>query len=455
MAPKTLKKFCKLSKYLEQKDRDLYQVFDDLCIMHYLRPDRAGGITLLFPKEKAYRQEIINAAYSDNPDKAVNMLKSIILPKHYPSPASMKGGPVNLLKQSIEVIEAGDKEVKVKPDMVLKKDDAFATMGNRDNMAVYFITGKGRIPLDRPAVKETQTAPVKGGGCSMPSVKKRMQKMVADKFTNGRNDVYAKKVTWQLGYLKKENVPEDKIRSYLGNDDITDSYLLDMLCDKDYPHIFQELLNSMEAILSDKSLDDVDPPLYDEAVTDGKIPDPHPYYIKMKSKFTLSDGNVHHMRFPERLKGIESPMDIRQRVHELYKNDKHSLGRDLFIVFCNIHRDLWHSSPDWKDIFSNFTYLVVNVYTKPTDMLNQEFDVARDLTLYGNLLKSDVFMFSPEAVYRKRELPIPPAVPSPLDMNMYSLCGYVKSLRLYHIVPKGGAESSMTAEEIRAMLSDE
>jgi hypothetical protein len=48
--------------------------------MHYFKPGRnANGITFLYPKEKAYRQKIVNAAYSTDPNVAVDMIKSLVL----------------------------------------------------------------------------------------------------------------------------------------------------------------------------------------------------------------------------------------------------------------------------------------------------------------------------------------------------------------------------------------
>lgn len=412
---KSLKKFCKLSKYIEQTDPSLFKVFDDLCIMHYLKPARgASGITFLFPKEKAYRQKIINAAYSTEPDVAVNMIKALVLQDYYPTFASFGDKAVNLLNQKLEIAEVSEKHLKLANGLELTVDKLFVPMGYRDNMTVYTLSGKGELSLTAP-VAVVKHSEVKKGGSSSVASKLALHKLLENTYIGeiGKVDnIYVKKVYLQLKcLLEHKDKLDQSVMQYLGNDEFSDSYLLDMHCEKHHPECFDLLLKCLSPNTYESNVSRITKDLY----------------IKMKEALVGTTANISSVKDPRRLEGIQSPMEIRLRVFKLYNNDKHIIGKDLFIVFCNICRDMWKTDADKVGAFKNFAYIACNVYTNCTDIVKQEFDIAQDLTLYGNLLKSDVFMFAPQACFTadKVNLPIPSSLPSPLDMSLYSLCGFI------------------------------
>lgn len=405
-----LQKFCKLSKYIQQIDKDFFEVFDNLCIGHYLKPVRgASGITLLFPKEKSYRQKIINAAYSKDPEVAVNMIKALVLQGHYPSHVSLNQGAVNLLNQKVSVASVSDKGIKLEGGLELKIDDSFKPLYH-DNMAVYHLSGKGEMPLNGPAAVADKKIPVSGGGssCAKKNLQKLLEKVYISEIGNLTN-IYAKKVYLQLKFISSANATG--VLDFLGNDEFSDSYLLDMYCEKNHPQCFGAINDAM-------------------AEVDNLAKITHANYVALKAEVIAANGGTGNNgpKDTTRLNNIQSPMDIRQRVTSLYGGDKKRICKDLFIVFCNISRDLWSTDAASADAFKNFSYLACHVYDDGCEsLLSQEFDIARDLTLYGNLLKSDVFMYSPQASFTASEvsLPIPASLPSPLDMRMYSLCGLI------------------------------
>lgn len=434
---KTLKKFCNLDNYVEQVDPAFYAVFEKTCQYGLLRPARGStGITLLFPKDKAYRDNIIKTVYSSAPEPAIDMLKALVLKDFYPNLASFKNAPINNLNQKLIIDSITDKAVKLVGGLEITPDPKFMPMSFRTNIAVYLVSGKGEMPTKNP-VTAFESKPLKSGGFSFYS-KGPMQELVAKQYAGEIGliqNIYVKKVYLQLKELMRpfmgdENSGElkelkSKVREFLGNDEFSDSYLLDMFCDERCNGVVLECMRSTE---------------YRPAFN--KITKAH--YIAMKNSFLETpNGNDVSVKDPHRLKGISNPIDIRLKVMEHYNNDKQRVGRDLFIVYCNISRDQWNTSVDAVDLFNNFAYVVGNVYTKCTDMVSQDFDIPRDLTIYGNLLKSDVFKYVAQTTFDSAPLSLPTSIPSPLDMGLYSLCRFINMKSINNTTGGNSNESSM------------
>lgn len=428
MAPNnSLKKFCKLSKYIEQTEPGLFKVFDDLCLLRYLNPVRGSpGITFLMPKEKSYIQKIINTAYSTEPDVAVNMIKALILQDYYPNFSAFGSKAINLLNQKLDVKEVSEKYLKLASGLELTIDKAFVPMGYRDNMAVYTLSGKGEMPLTGQVVAVEKRIE-KSGGMKISSDKSTLHKLLENTYISeiGKVDnIYVKKVYLQLKCLMENKDKDNSIKDYLGNDEISDSYLLDMHCDKHHPECFSILVKCLSSNSYKDNLERITKDMY----------------IAMKQNFVSTTNLV--AKDAKRLDNIQSPIDVRMRVFRYYNDNKHRIGKDLFIVFCNIYKDIWMTDTDKQGSYKNFAYIASNVYTKCADIVKQEFDIAQDLTLYGNLLKSDVFMFEPQASFTQEtvSLPIPTSMPSPLEMSLYSLCGFTNQVQ---VAPVSGGDAEL------------
>ncbi len=428
---KSLKKFCRLTKYIEQNNPDLYQVIEDLCIGHYFKPSRdSNGITFLFP-DKTYAQKIINAAYSTDPDVAVNMFKSLLVHGFHSSTADFKNGVVNLLNQKIDIADADDTSAKLANGLVLKRDEAFVPMSYRENMAVFSISGKGEIGTDGERVAHERVRKT-GGNHNLFSKKGDLHKLLEDKYAEEINNsdtsnIYVKKVCLQLAAVSSD-FPKDQIAHCLGNDEFSDSYLLDMYCEKNCPALFNTLC---KALCSDL-------PAVTKITFDN-------YVAEKKKVVGEAHNNKNVSRGESHLKGLHSPIDVRTKVCNIYGRDKHKLGIDLFIVFCNISKDLWkNDSYNKENEFRQFAYIASKIYTKPEDLVNQEFDPARDLTLYGNLLKSDVLKFVAQADFRSPECvshKVVTSLPSPLEMSLFSLC----YLTNHHQIKVTGGDAEVEA----------
>lgn len=422
--PQKLKKFCKLSKYVEVADQELYNAIDDICSLHLLKPrNPARGITLLFPQEKSYRKQIIDLAHSNEPEKAVSMLKALVLPNHYEDESEFDGNVVNLLGQKVAVEKVDKDSVKLSNGLSLKKDESFIPMGHRDNMSVFLLSGKGEMPLDAPSA-EMQESKVKRGGAV--AKKREVQELLCKEYRHNQScNVYMKKVYMQLRMIK-DKYGEDscqKLQKCLGNEEISDSYLLDMFCEKNCPECFNKLYDCLG---NGKGL----PEELSEIKRD--------HYLDIKDSVCNEDREVINPR--PLLRGVRSPMDIRAKVKDMYKDNK-CLGKDLFIVLTNMMKEIWceDMSKGDRDTYENFCYLATEVFSDPEDLAKQEFDIARDVSLWGNLLKSDVFKFKPKGRmtgppqgYEERNV-----MPSPLDLTPYSL-NYLQYQRMMSV--KGGSK---------------
>lgn len=156
MPKSKLTKFCKITKYLEQEDYDLYRVIDDLCLHSIFIPRGVNGITFLMPKEKKIRDEILKNAYSDEAEKAEKILRSMVIQDYLPDASSFlskQDDIPNQLGQKICIDEKGSDPskgvVKFSCGGEARPDKKFQPF-KRGNMAVYLYTGRP-IPLDSPA----------------------------------------------------------------------------------------------------------------------------------------------------------------------------------------------------------------------------------------------------------------------------------------------------------------
>lgn len=144
------RKFKNLLKYLDEIDSDFYQMIYDLCLDRLFSPRGVNGITFLYPQEKSYRHQIMSIAYSNNPEKAIQMIESLIILDYLPrySDFWLKREDIpNSLKQKILVESVNNKGIKLSCGSVLKLDIKFMKKYKEENIAFYNLTG-APIPLD-------------------------------------------------------------------------------------------------------------------------------------------------------------------------------------------------------------------------------------------------------------------------------------------------------------------
>jgi hypothetical protein len=471
MSKKKLQKFCQLTQVIKSYDPVFYNALDDLCLLPLFRP-ALEGITFLYPVSNKIRKSIITATYSKSPEDAVKLVKALILRKFYSKPDEISNGS-NALNQVVNVQNGHWGTFKV------KQASDINYFNHRGKISMFLLEGDGDIPISGPQAPRTtslkypnrnssrsisadgddenESSVVGGGfGCGCmcwPSHRVTLAKKLAKHYMSEKNkksNVYTKKVCAQLGYLEK-HYPEiynsDKLVAHLGNEEISDSYLLDMITpDEVLCKIWQAFgkdSNGLGAFNEDSYTD-----------SKGQKMTYHERYLQTKQAAISKNGAFRdeasvsaelkrNLEEQKRLLGeVVAVCDIRESLISSYRNKK-QLGKDLFIVFTSVMKEMWEHEFDMES-FQHYSYMATNVYTCCDDMVNQEFNQFKDATLHGNLLKSDVFKFVPwtnpkvyvDAGYTTG------IYPKPIDLKIYSLNNLVASIT----ANKTGGAASILSE---------
>lgn len=154
MTTKQLRQYPNLIKYFETKHARLYEVIEALGLYGLLVPRKNGGITFLVPSGE-YLDKIHDMAYSETPDDAISMIKSLIIVDFLSTPEEWdkkRSDIPNLLGQRLEVLEVNKEMIKLKGlngQVILQPDSSFKPMASRNNMSVWNIKS-GRISLSGP-----------------------------------------------------------------------------------------------------------------------------------------------------------------------------------------------------------------------------------------------------------------------------------------------------------------
>lgn len=148
---KRLQKYGRIIKYIEDCHSDLYEMIDNLGIFNSFTPRKGGGVTFILPNSECLAK-LNEETYGDNPDNAINILKSMILLvtlKDTSDWDKMRDDIPNLLDQKLKVKKISANGVMLENGATLKLDSNFQTMESRQNMAVWQLV-QGEIPLNGP-----------------------------------------------------------------------------------------------------------------------------------------------------------------------------------------------------------------------------------------------------------------------------------------------------------------
>lgn len=156
---KTLKKFCSLLTYIEHKNRDLYDTIQDLCLSSIFNTRRGRSVTFLMPDpNSSFHTKIVNAAYGQDPNVAIDLIKACTIPLHLKSLddfSKADGGKLpNELKQELEIATPNSKQVILKNgDAAIIADTSFLPLYDTSRFGVFIIKS-GKVNTDNVSVSD-------------------------------------------------------------------------------------------------------------------------------------------------------------------------------------------------------------------------------------------------------------------------------------------------------------
>jgi hypothetical protein len=170
-------KYCKIMFWLKEKDKDLADAFEKMCMDDSLIPRRSDyGITFIYPDDKDYRKKIIRMANGEDEEMAIKIMGSLILvqPIHAGRDFErFKESMVSTIGLKIDYVSSDDTSAKFEGGIELEKVEF--TPLHHNNFDVWKIV-KGEMPIDgeiveRPRRKiQPRNVPLVEGGDDDPPV---------------------------------------------------------------------------------------------------------------------------------------------------------------------------------------------------------------------------------------------------------------------------------------------
>jgi hypothetical protein len=447
---KSVKKYCQLSKFLEKADKGLFNVFDDLCQLGLLRPVRGQGVTLLLPSGD-FRKTIINLTYSNDPEKAVPHVKSLVLRGAYKSPLDFgKGDVVNTLSQPLQVKKADKDKVELEGGLVLKKNKKFVAMSYRDNMTVYDISGKGALPINLPPVdsrppmgdfgRGRDRDNKKGGFIFGTDIVKKLCTDLKNHFIAQAtsNESYRKFMRFNhlaMGWFLKNKKPEDvkKLSYILTPDVMLNTYLIILYCKKydckkcledvhkclfSGSEVCEEKLESIDKAAYNGRLSEFLSVVYDGNQADisganNKVPRPDVTKSEFKSQFSSISDLVNYI-VDEYKKAGYPRYAIYAHMMAIFKaNKQNEIHSGDISSFNEFHSCLTRSFDDIDDFES---------------LCKTNEDKVAWITLCGFLVTSNLFKYRPQISH------------GPDETNFYKTITQIDTESPGNLVPRNLAE---------------
>ena len=396
MTSKNYKNVCSLKKYLETKDKDLYQAFDDLCVFSLFRASGDRGVTLLYPTDKAYRKKIIHLAYSNTPEKAIDMIKSLVLMDYLPSPIDFKNKKddiPNALRKKLEVEEADFKTVTLKGGLKLELDSNFVAATHAERSVVYKLIGTGELSTtgcvsDMKYARNTNMGVSQG---AMLSEKNKLSAFVEDMYINdssGKN-IYKYILSGLYKYVLDINDVELNKRVYSGICATARATYYNLLC----PHSNTDTYKLPHGIWSYLSSAKSDWKKSKAFAKNNWSINRNRLIKCVRGEFKQSERDEIYKKQINALKNSKTANDYRDTVIKHYNKDNNRICKDLLTIYCYLSAiNESHDSRYYKDCF---IYTMRNIFNNASLILGGTNDLAHILTMYGNLLKSDAFLYYP------------------------------------------------------------
>jgi hypothetical protein len=390
------RKSCRLTKYLLDNDPELYQAFDDLCLFGLLRINRVRGITFLYPESKSYRQKIINAAYSDNIEPAIDMIKSIILFDFFKTPSEFiqkQNDIPNALRQKVAIDKLENDSVKLKCGVSLKLDPKFTPLQNGDPTAVYIMSGTGMIPTNAESASLEYASQVRTKKTQVDACRELL------KFVKWVETSYAKnKYIYEIVMCHVYKLAIDlKMISnvYPGITATARSSFYTVL--SPYCNFGLSDVSSNDAFMqSVYKIMDTDKSAYDIYLSN---------YMSVKKKIASVNNKAREQiaaNKSEQLKILKYaiPGDLANTVYKKYGSSLNKLAADLFSIYTYMCSK--EESMDSRAFKNGFCWSIKNVFNTVESIIHKSTDIAHNMSMFGTLVRTDAYKYVPY-VYGKDE----------------------------------------------------
>ena len=380
------KQACPITQFLEKHDREFHQALCGLGQLNLFKV-RGSGVTFLYPQDEKFRRKIVHTSYSDNPDKAIDMIKSLVLLDYLPNLDEFdrkKDDIPNSLKNRLDITSVGNKTITLNSGHQLEIDPRFQAFKTKDPVCIWRLTGAGELPLtgSQSTMKYNQNKP------GVQNNKLRITKIneIEREYATGRADnIYKQYLTslYKRVLINEQYIP--KVYSGMCALPRAEFYtLFSPHSENNYlPHdLFLETFNHIEY----KHIDYIQ--ARNELIRKARGTDP---------VFTDATNTCKNQK--KILDTVSNPMEIRSHLKKSYKGkygetgDKF-LAKDLFTVYCGL--SVFEETSDHTYFQRCFMYLVKNVYDNQLTIVNQKAsDLAFNYSIYVNLLRSDAFLYTP------------------------------------------------------------
>lgn len=176
-----VQKYCRIFNWIQDYDEELADVMVNLCVDRIADVSkRTPSVTFLMPKGKL-RSEIIDLAYSNTPEKAVDMIISLVLPYGFSTVESFNSAQPTQIGNKLryifpKIVNPNSKNVNFGDKLVIKS--SINKLVPRDNFKIYvwdIESGQPPNNLNKYVAKQEYIIPdgsrqVKGGSCKLDPI---------------------------------------------------------------------------------------------------------------------------------------------------------------------------------------------------------------------------------------------------------------------------------------------
>jgi hypothetical protein len=229
---KHVSKHCSILNYIRQHDEQLYKLIEELCLGRIFVPRKgSNGITFLRPNKKLV-DELYDLDEKGDTERVAECIRAMVLLDYIPNIRSFDSQDEPIITSSKKILpvkSVSNGKVTLKNGAIVELDENFKHRDDRNNIAVYHISG----PLLDPSSLESTQLNVKPrvrvmkGGAEYGDDKSKLFNTVLDAyFADGiqdNRDPALETLVSLMSFLAETNETNvlDVVKSQLSSDTLT------------------------------------------------------------------------------------------------------------------------------------------------------------------------------------------------------------------------------------------